>query len=196
MVRTLLVLSTFLVFSSLAISQSRATYDLHVQKQGSSVSLEWRTMEDLTISFYEIYKLNEVNGWELMETKEHHPDVLTWQVVDTTPTAGTNSYLLRALEVTGNPHFSGIEEIHFEASAFEVLVYPNPASEWIVINSDRKSTEFKAELVNRYGTTVAKETSKNGAILIGTSSVIEGIYYIRIDNGTVNYNKPVVINHR
>lgn len=196
MVRTIFTLILAAGFISTSWSQSRSTYELAVSKDGTSVSVQWRSIEGLNIEYYEVYKLNSDDGWEVLETIEHQDHIESYQILDSAPNEGSNSYLLRALEITGMPHFSGIEHFYYEAPEFEVLVYPNPASDWVVINSEEIGASFNAELVNRYGVSVLKAKSSKGSILFDTSNVIEGIYYIRINNGQMKYNRPVVINHR
>jgi len=196
MVKSIFTLTAALLATIFSWAQTRTSYELLLEKQGASVQIEWRTLEGFNIEYYEVYKLNENDGWEVMETVQHDEHVLSWSVTDSSPNEGTNSYLLRALEITGLPHFSGIETIFFEAPSFEVLVYPNPASDWIVINSEESNETFEAELVNRHGISVVAASSNRGSILLDTSHVVEGIYYVKINNSRMKYSKPVVINHR
>ncbi|GEM_PF-5961326 len=196
MVKTTLTLLVTLCVSFYSWSQVRTNFEILVEEDGTSINIQWRSLEEFNIDVYEIYKKNENEGWDILESVQHEDHILSWSVLDTAPHSGTNSYLLRAVEMNGLPHFSGVEHIEFEIPEFEVLVYPNPASDWIVINSEEAGIAFNAELVNKYGISVAKAKSNRGSILIDTSKIMEGIYYIKINNSRLKFNKPVVINHR
>ncbi len=196
MVKYIFTLLFALGVSALTWGNSRTNYELITQVDGTSINIQWRTLNIYNVERYEVYKLNQDEDWEILETVIHEDHITTWTVLDTHPKDGENSYLLRAVEMTELPHFSGIVTVEFEIPQFEVLVYPNPASDWIVINSNENSSDFNAELVNRFGISVAKEKSNKGSIVLDTSNIIEGIYYVKINNSKMKYDRPVIINHR
>lgn len=196
MVRLILISIFCIGLSSIATSQNRDVYQLLLQENGASIDLKWRSLDGSSVLYYELYSMNELEEWILLETVTHDPEIITWRYSDEEPREGVNTYLLKAIDISGAPHFSDVEEIFFEPMEFEVLVYPNPANNWVVVNSERKQIEFRAELVNKYGVTLAHANSRNGSVLIDTSDVIEGHYYIKINGGSVNYSKSIVINHR
>ena len=74
---------------------------------------------------------------------------------------------------------SGVEEIDME---LQILTYPNPANEFLTIESTRNQATIEFEIVNLKGQFLfgGKFTSKT---TISTSKLENGVYFIKFNNG-------------
>ena len=196
MVKNLLSLGiTFLLYIG-ASAQSLSSMPVNASINGGSIYVQFNISTEIPIQLFEVHKLNNENAWELVKTLNHDGSSESYRVVDSSPFNGLNSYRVKIIETSGQMHYSQIEEIYFEPLEFDVMVYPNPANNWIVINSDQRNANFSAKLVNRYGESVSESHSRQGSLVLDTSQVVEGQYFVKVEGGGTSYTKSVVINHR
>jgi hypothetical protein len=83
----------------------------------------------------------------------------------------------------------------FEKFDFKITIAPNPASEFIAIQTQMAENDLKVELINELGQIVKENKILQGSTLaiIETDSVYNGIYFIRISNGNQSKSYKVVI---
>ena len=83
----------------------------------------------------------------------------------------------------------------FENFDFKITIAPNPASEFIAIQTQMAENDLKVELINELGQIVKENKILQGSTLtiIETDSVYNGIYFIRISNGNQNKSYKVII---
>jgi hypothetical protein len=84
----------------------------------------------------------------------------------------------------------------FDINRLNLTVYPNPAQDFIAIQSNLQTTNLKVELINELGQII-----KTGAVLQGsTLSIIEthdlynGLYFVRVSGGKTSKSYKVLIN--
>jgi hypothetical protein len=78
---------------------------------------------------------------------------------------------------------------------FKITIAPNPASEFIAIQTQMTENDLKVELINELGQIVKENKILQGSTLaiIETDSVYNGIYFIRISNGNQSKSFKVII---
>lgn len=83
----------------------------------------------------------------------------------------------------------------FEKFDFEVLIAPNPATEFIAIQTQMAESDLKVELINELGQIVKENKILQGSTLsiIETDSVYNGIYFIKISSGNQSKSYKVII---
>lgn len=83
----------------------------------------------------------------------------------------------------------------FEKFDFKITIAPNPASEFIAIQTQMTENDLKVELINELGQIVKENKILQGSTLaiIDTDSVYNGIYFIRISNGNQIKSFKVII---
>ncbi len=160
------------------------------------VELQWNSPEQVKTYFYEVEKLNAENEWTGIKHIRSKVDEERYNTTDDNPSEGVNSYRLKFKNKYGEIFFSSISEIFFEPLTFDILIYPNPANAWLVINSDNSAAQYQVNLVNQYGTKVLSEKGENGSCVLQTSEVLEGMYYVEVEGEGASFKKTVVINHR
>ena len=83
----------------------------------------------------------------------------------------------------------------FENFDFKITIAPNPASEFIAIQTQMTENDLKVELINELGQIVKENKIFQGSTLtiIDTDSVYNGIYFIRISNGNQSKSYKIII---
>ncbi len=84
----------------------------------------------------------------------------------------------------------------FDLNNLKITVYPNPASDFIAIQTDLVENNLKIELTNELGQLVKRSEIFQGSTLsiIETDTLYNGIYFVKISDGKVFKNIKVIIN--
>ena len=83
----------------------------------------------------------------------------------------------------------------FDLDKSKVTIYPNPATDFIAIQSDLIETDLKVELIDELGKIIKTTKILQGSTLsiIETDSVYNGIYFVRISTGKTSKSYKVII---
>lgn len=83
----------------------------------------------------------------------------------------------------------------FQNFDFKVTIAPNPASEFIAIQTQMAENDLKVELINELGQIVKESKILQGSTLsvIETDSIYNGIYFIRISSENQSKSFKVII---
>ena len=84
----------------------------------------------------------------------------------------------------------------FENSVFDVIIAPNPAQNFVAIQTKMVESDLNVDLVNELGQVVKSNKILQGSTLsiIETDAIYNGIYFVRISNGTDFKSFKVIIN--
>jgi hypothetical protein len=84
----------------------------------------------------------------------------------------------------------------FNLDKTKVTIYPNPASDFIAIQTDLIENDLNVELIDELGKIVKTTKILQGSTLsiIETDSIYNGIYFVRISNGKTSKSYKVIIN--
>ncbi len=107
---------------------------------------------------------------------------ITVSTVTTIP-AGTTTY---------NPTLANNS---FENSEFKVVLSPNPAQDFIAIQTQMVENDMNVELINELGQVVKTSKILQGSTLsvIETDSVYNGLYYVKISDGNKSKSYKVIV---
>lgn len=83
----------------------------------------------------------------------------------------------------------------FESSIKNVVIYPNPAQEFIAIQSELVTNDLDVILVNELGQIIKKSKILQGSTLsiLEIDDVYNGIYFVKIGNGNETSTHKVII---
>ena len=84
----------------------------------------------------------------------------------------------------------------FENSDFKVTIAPNPASEFIAIQTPMAQNDMDVYLINELGQIVKTSTILQGSTLcvIETDTIYNGIYFVKVTDGKNDKTLKVIIN--
>ena len=91
--------------------------------------------------------------------------------------------------------YTALDVNDFIKNDLKVVIYPNPATEFIAIQTQMTENDLKVELINELGQIVKENKILQGSTLtiIETDSVYNGIYFIRISNGNQSKSYKIII---
>ncbi|MEZ7942152.1 MAG: T9SS type A sorting domain-containing protein [Flavobacteriales bacterium] len=185
-----------LCVSCLFISAQDNMLGLSYQVINRSIEVSWEKGNDLNSHYFELEKLDNENIWHGIQYLRPNVDQVTFHTIDRNPSEGVNYFRIKMKSREGETGYSETLEVYFEPLSFDILVYPNPANAWLVINADKPYSEYSVSLMDRYGNTVVSGYTKESSCVLETAQVMEGMYFIKVEGEGASFKQAVVINHR
>lgn len=147
-------------------------------KQGNQTKLNWETENEIDFAFFEVQRSTDNRTYQSIGTRVamNQPGINNYTLNDVQPMNGANFYRLKQVNNNGSFTFSRILKVDF-SKALSVVVYPNPAKDEVIIQSDKKLSSI--QLVDMNGKIIKQfaPVSSNRYVIGRQSS---GIYFIRI----------------
>ena len=86
---------------------------------------------------------------------------------------------------------------NFSLNRANIIVYPNPSSNFITIQTDFAESNLNVEVINELGQIVAKSTIFQGTTMctIATDTLYNGVYFVKVFNSTDNISTKIIINN-
>ena len=153
-------------------------------QNNGAVDLKW-TVEDGTSSDYYIIERSK-NGqvyFSAGQVASASAGRNTYSFTDINPGSGNSFYRIKQVEKTGQYEFSNIVLIK-EGKSNDPLftVFPNPASDYIIVNAVRNAQISKLQVYDANGRMLYQ--SQNGKNRIETAMFKPGVYGIRIQDAS------------
>lgn len=155
-------------------------------KEDRQAQLAWSTSEEVNSERFDIERGTDGKKWVRIGSVAAAGDVLNaitrYNFTDRNPLPGENLYRLKMIDRDRTFAYSKIVNLHFPTNA-TVSIYPNPASEKIIISADNWKNIRTVKIVNTAGQTVY--TSEKPQQEIDIQRLASGSYIIGFvrDNG-------------
>lgn len=146
--------------------------------------------DDDNMTLHGVFNVPATGGWQ------------TWQTVNTEIALLAGHYKLRVYIVSKefNMNWFKVGNLVNSIDSYNekgLLIYPNPASERIIISTEWLNQNFRIEVVNKLGYIVySKEFGQSESIEINVSGWPAGFYIIRLSAGTRLSFAKLIINGR
>ena len=152
---------------------------LKTTQQNKNVLLEWQTKSENNVSQFEIQKSNNGTTFSKIGTaisKGTNNNTTTYTFTDNSPCNGKAFYRLKQIDNDGTFTYSKIETIECNKNDL-VNIYPNPAANFITINS--KANVLQIQIFNTAGAVVSQllPTVSN---TYNVSNLAGGLYMVKI----------------
>lgn len=171
------------IFSSpLPIELTSFNVKATLQKEAE---INWTTATETNNDYFTIERSKDGVTWEMVKTVRGAGSsflTLNYQTVDTSPYVGISYYRLKQTDFDGQFTYSEIQKIDITThSNLEVTIFPNPATEFITIESTNELGPII--IYNSLGQNVTSQTLllKNSSHIstLDISTLKKGIYYIK-----------------
>nr|WP_295923888.1 T9SS type A sorting domain-containing protein [uncultured Dyadobacter sp.] len=170
--------------------------------EGKTVNLTWSTTRETNSDRFEVERSLDAKQWitiGVQQSAGESKDLLDYRLTDDTPLPAINYYRLKMVDNDGTYAFSSIRSIEFGPRAFDVSIYPNPATDILYVK-DRAGTDLlknarELSIINVQGAQVYKLASPASfAGTISLKGLKPGIYIFKItlSGGTVSVHRIVV----
>ncbi len=149
-------------------------------KQNTKALLRWQTSNEINVSHFEVEHSGDGNIFRKIAevTATNAAGIQNYEVADGGAQQGANYYRLKMVDVDGKSKYSHIVKVDF-AKFMTVSLWPNPARDEVVIQSDKKITNI--EVIDMSGRSVLQmRPSANNRYRL--SMLQSGNYYIRVSS--------------
>lgn len=170
--------------------------DFSVKKQEETAFLQWKTLNESSMSHFILEK--SVNGKDfehLHTTSVQNKEAAVYHFVDEKPFSGLNYYRLKAVGWDNKTTISKIVAIDFGQKT-DFSLYPNPFGNekvWLVFDEQREET-VEVEVINQMGQIVKTQiVGKNTkSVTLEVDDLERGIYFLKM-NGVLGISRLVKI---
>jgi Secretion system C-terminal sorting domain len=161
--------------------------------------LDWTTASESNNSHYIIER--STDGLHFSEvgkvqSKGNHNQKMTYTFVDQNAPEGKLYYRLKQVDIDGKSETFKVISLQNTYAGFGFKVFPNPASEMIVIQTDDiLRSDVHVALVNTLGATVVEKDFLAGSsnCFLDTQTLYNGLYQLVItENGVAKTQKIVI----
>ncbi len=165
-----------------------------VGKQGRNSLITWTTASEQNSerfiiehsidgrSFTEI-GMKEAAGSQQIEKN--------YSFLHTDPSAGRNYYRLKLVDRDGSYRYSNVRMLNFNNNETTVLIYPNPVSDELIIETEDPGKMVTITIFNQLGNTLYSGNS-TGKVRIPVTTYPPGIYFIKLQGEKINTIKKFV----
>jgi len=162
----------------------------------NEVRLNWSTSAEINNDFFTVQKSQDQSGWEnVLQVPGHGTSSTTqfYSANDPQPYAGISYYRLKQTDIDGKESYSPIVSVKLEEENSDVSVYPNPASNQLVIHF-LSNGNYQIALAGINGQIVHNSASVSvSEMTVDVSQFKAGIYFIHILHEGHSETKKVMI---
>lgn len=169
--------------------------------QGSVVGLNWATGTEENNSHFVVERTHDGAHWETIGQVTgagFTVQVSRYQFIDENPYGDVNYYRIKQVDFDGSYEYSDVVMVHsmVEQAGFDISVYPNPAKDYVQLNTKGGSTNGVIQLLDISGKTIVEKTPEmNYPTQLDLTNLDTGIYFVKYTNGTESVVKRLVIKH-
>ncbi|WP_353719379.1 Ig-like domain-containing protein [Dyadobacter sp. 676] len=171
--------------------------DFSGEKVENTVSLKWRTAEEMNSDHFEVQRSADGKKWRTIGTEKSHGEsytVVNYTFVDKNPGQGDNFYRLKMVDTDKTFAYSKIINVRYGEDALKSEFYPNPVSDVLNLKSTDWNQVKSVEMHSMTGLSVYK-SGNTASKSIDVKNLPVGMYILTIThkNGGV-VNRKVLIN--
>ena len=87
-----------------------------------------------------------------------------------------------------------LSSTNFNKDDFKITVYPNPASDFIAVQTQMAEQNFKLELIDELGKIVQTQTLYQGSTMcyFDIQTLYSGVYFVKVSNGNLSSTSKVI----
>jgi len=146
---------------------------------GINNTLRWATATEINNDYFSVESSVNGESWTeigQVEGKGSSAERTSYLFVDQSPNKKVNYYRLKQVDFNGNFDYSNI--IYIEATLSNKLrIYPNPADNSLTISNQNENNITILDILGR--SIEIPQTTANHDVIINTSTLKEGIYFIK-----------------
>jgi len=151
-------------------------------QQASNVQLQWSISHPELANQFIPEKINS-NNWFPLSLIQADVSKQSYTYIDEYPGPGANLYRLKVIEQNNSFFYSPIRQVNGKQTADAFLVYPNPASDQVIVTGNfSPSTELKLFDLSGKLKWRTKKLRANGSVAIDVSILPAGVYVLQIDD--------------
>ena len=155
----------------------------HVQLINQSVLLNWQLDHPELVMRFTVEKKTEASGWTSLASLDASDTRLNYSLTDPNPGYGNNFYRLKVTEKSNSDYYSETRKIGVDLYNHDFIIYPNPASDKIIIRG-KNETGMWFRITDISGKTVWKQKILNNPAEIALPRLSAGLYLVQYNGIT------------
>lgn len=168
-----------------------------ISRNEKSVENRWTTANEINVSHFNIQR--STNGKDFTtigniaaQNNNNNNYDYTDNKLPVNTDLFTYYYRLQSMDKNGKAQYSTIRQINTKQQVSSIIIYPNPAKDYINITAQENITEIK--IVNQLSQIVLFQTPNTKETIINIGQFVKGIYMVQITigNGQTKTQKIVV----
>jgi hypothetical protein len=175
-------------FSSSATLPVKLTA-MDVKMVNNKVSLTWTTAQEMNSSRFEIERSIDGINWTNAGTvaaKGNASSASKYVFTENAKSIGTASYRLKMIDLDESFEYSPIKILKIAAATHEMNVYPNPATNFVVISSNDPASNMQVQLIN-YNGQVVKQVKGSSSVNMSVSEFNAGNYLVKVADASGSF---------
>lgn len=164
------------------VNAAFAMLNINASKDASKAMIQWQTINSDAVNYTVEKSTNGIDFTELNNVVSKGSSQ-TYNAKDAAPVNGINFYRIKQTNAAGEASYSSIAKVLFE-SAEQVMLYPNPAKDFVNIRFNAAGKTVLINVFNSAGRSV-KMFSATAAenIQLNVSNFAAGTYLLHISDG-------------
>jgi hypothetical protein len=151
-------------------------------KELNKVVLQWQVSVMHDGDYFAVERSNNGAAFETIGVIKQADGASRYELVDSAPPNGTNTYRVKYIHSTGNSGWSG--QLQFKAGQeYDFKFYPNPADKVLII---RTGHHIDIQVIDALGNVKLSKELQAGLQVINVSSLDKGNYVLRINDHDSN----------
>lgn len=166
-----------------------------IVSENQKVDLNWVTASEIDNASFAVQRSATGTEWEsigIIEGAGNSSTLLRYHFEDAQPLRGISYYRIRQTDYNGTTKDSKIASVNI-FNEKELLIYPNPTNDLVIITSKSIHKESRATIYNSLGQKVQSYTQldeiSDGKMCINVSNLPSGIYFVELNGGYSQFIK-------
>ncbi len=157
-----------------------------VKLTGVTSNLTWTTDIEQKSSRFEIERSVDGISWNRIgsvKAQGNSTVKVNYAYNDILKGESVMSYRLKIVDQDETFAYSPIKTVKTQGGVAEMKIFPNPATEYVVITAKNNANKMNVQLINLNGQ-ILKQTNGNGNIQMSVNGVNAGSYVVRVTDAT------------
>ncbi len=158
----------------------------NVKLTGVTSNLTWTTDIEQKSSRFEIERSVDGINWNRIgsvKAQGNSTVKVNYAYNDILKGESVMSYRLKIIDEDASFAYSPIKTVKTQGGVAEMKIFPNPATEYVVITAKNNANKMNVQLINLNGQ-ILKQSNGNGNIQMSVSGVNAGSYVVRVTDAT------------
>ena len=122
------------------------------------------------------------DNWEIIDSVAANDQTYGYDGYDNSPRIGDNQYQVRIRKYNNTYTYSPVKHLRYDAINQELDIYPNPATNKIVVNGEF-STGSILQILDLSGRLIwVKKLENNNHVEVVLPKISRGIYFLQLNN--------------
>ena len=156
----------------------------------------WSTASEINNNYFTVQRSKNGTNWDNVKEipkSVNSTAVSTYTAYDETPYSDISYYRLQQTDLDGKHSYSVIQSINMNMLSSAISVYPNPATERIIVTLPAIGKN-EVTISNSEGQVIRPPVLITGTtVSLNISNLKNGYYFVHIKNSSVNEAKKILI---